>query len=346
MSRIKLQSSEKEKARKLHEMRRSEEGKVIITDVDGKLIAFLLSDGKASAVTVLGGKDYPEPDCINSGDIVIAYVRDVKNDIGAAFIEYASGHDGYLPLNKLPKNTSVKQGDLLPVKLFSYAQKGKRATFTAKIDYSKYPDGDELYEKSKHLTAYSFLYRDEAFLKDRLEKVIRKNEYTEIVTDLESVYDNLKPFYENIRLYTDKDFGLSKLYSLNTVIEDAISKKVWLKCGGYLCIEHTEAMTVIDVNSGKFSPSKGTDKESAYLAVNLEAASEICRQLRLRNISGIIIIDFINLVSSEDRESLLNELRSGSVNDTMKVSVAGITALGLVEMTRKKELPPLYEQLR
>lgn len=346
MSRTKLQSSEKENSRKLHEMRSSEDAKVIITDVDGKLIAFLLSGGKPAGITVLGGNDLFDPNCINSGDIVIAYVRDVKNDIGAAFIEYASGRDGYLPLSKIPKNVSVKQGDLLPVKLFSHAQKGKRATFTAKIDYTGYPDGDALFEKSKHLTAYSYLYKDDSFLKARLDKVFKRTEYTEIVTDLESVFENLRTSFENIRLYTDKEFGLLKLYSLKTVIEEATSKKVWLKCGGYLYIEHTEAMTVIDVNSGKFSPSKGTDKESAYLSVNMEAASEVCRQLRLRNISGIIIVDFINLVSSEDRESLLNALRSESANDTMKVSVAGITSLGLVEMTRKKELPPLYEQLR
>lgn len=346
MSRVTIQSSEKENARMLYEMRSSEDAKVIITDVEGKLTAFLLSDGKPVGITVLGGNDLFDPESINSGDIVIAYVRDVKNDIGAAFIEYASGKDGYLPLSKLPKNVSVKQGDLIPVKLFSHAQKGKRATFTAKIDYSKYPDGESLREKSKHLTAYSYLFRDESFLKDRINKVFKKNEYCEIVTDSESVYENLKTSYNNIRLYTDKDFGLSKLYSLKTVLEEATAKKVWLRCGGYLYIEHTEAMTVIDVNSGKFSPSKGTDKESAYLSVNLEAALEVCRQLRLRNISGIIIIDFINQVSIEDRESLLDTLISESAKDTMKVVVAGITALGLVEMTRKKELPPLYEQLR
>ena len=346
MSRVTLQSSEKENARMLSEMRNSEDAKVIITDFEGKLTAFLLSGRKPVGITVLGGNDLFDPESINSGDLVIAYVRDVKNEIGAAFIEYASGKDGYLPISKLPKNVTVKQGDLIPVKLFSHAQKGKRATFTAKIDYSKYPDGDLLREKSKHLTAYSYLLRDDSFLKIRLNKVFKTNEYCEIVTDSEAVYENLKSSYDNVRLYNDKDFGLSKLYSLKTVLEEATAKKVWLKCGGYLYIEHTEAMTVIDVNSGKFSPSKGTDKESAYLSVNLEAASEVCRQLRLRNISGIIIIDFINLVSIEDRESLLDVLRSESIKDTMKVSVAGITALGLVEMTRKKELPPLYEQLR
>ena len=166
------------------------------------------------------------------------------------------------------------------------------------------------------------------------------------MTDSEPVYDLLSSYYDNIRSYTDKDFGLSKLYSLKTVLDEATAKKVWLKCGGYLYIEHTEAMTVIDVNSGKFTPSKGTDKESAYLTVNSEAAEEVCRQLRLRNISGIVVIDFINLTSPEDREKLLDILKSSSSDDIMKVCVADITALGLVELTRKKDLPPLYEQLR
>lgn len=345
MSRAKLQSSEKEKATMLYEMRNSDDSKLIITEMDDKLIAFLISGGKAESITVLGGKDCLDRENIHSNDLVIAYVRDVKPDIGAAFIEYAPGKDGYLPLNKLPKNMTLKQGDLVPVKLFSFAQKGKRATFTAKIDYAKYPDGSLLREKAVHLTAYSILYKDESFLKERLDKVFRPGEYSEIITDSAPVYDILCREHTNLRKYTDKNFGLSKLYSLKTILEEATAKKIWLKCGGYLYIEHTEAMTVVDVNSGKYTPSKGTDKESAYFSVNTEAAEEVCRQLRLRNISGIIVIDFINLVSSDDREKLLEILKRKSSDDIMKVFVAGITALGLVEMTRKKDLPPLYEQL-
>ena len=346
MSRITVQSSEKENAKKLHDLRSSDESKLIITYMEDKLIAFLISGRKTTGITVLGGNDLFDPDSVNSGDIVIAYVRYVKNDIGAAFIDYTKGKDGYLPLNKIPKGITIKQGDLIPVSLFSHAQKGKRATFTAKIDYAKYPDGESIRERAKHLTAYSYLYRNDTFLKDRIYKVFRKKEIREIVTDVPQVYEDLSSSFDNIRLYEDRDFCLSKLYSLKTILEEATAKKVWLKCGGYLCIEHTEAMTVIDVNSGKFTPPKGTDKESAYLSVNLEAASEICRQLRLRNISGIIVTDFINLITEEDRENLLELLRKETSGDIVKVSVLDITALGLVEMTRKKDLPPLYEQLR
>ena len=346
MSRITYQSSEKKDAKLLSELRTDSKGRVIITDIDDKIIAFLLSDGKALCINVLGGSDLLSPDSVNSGDIVIAYVRDVKKDIGAAFIEYAPGKDGYLPLSKIPATVTVKQGDLIPVRLTSEAQKKKRASFSAGIDYSKYPDGELLRERSGHLTAYSYVYKDRSFLSERLDKVFRKKEYSEIITDVRTVYENLVTSYDCIRFYDDESFGLSKLYSLKTVLEESVSVKVWLKCGGYLYIEHTEAMTVIDVNSGKYTPSRGTDKESAYLNVNTEAAIEVCRQLRLRNISGIVIVDFINLVSEDDRNLLMETLRTEALRDTVKVSVVDITALGLVEITRKKELPPLYEQLR
>ena len=345
MSRSVLQSSDKETARNLEKLRTSDSGKVIITSIDHKIIAFLSVSGVMKAITVLG-KESSDTDDLSPEDIVIAYVKDVKNDIGACFIEYASGCDGYLPLNKLPKGINVKQGDLLPVKIISQAQKGKRASFTAKIDYSRIENGSELSEKASHLTKYSYLYRSSTSYSDRISKVFKREEFDEIVTDINSVYEDCCGKYPNVRLYEDKTFGLDKLYSLRTALDEALARNVWLKCGGFLIFDKTEAMTVIDVNSGKFTPSKGTDKESAYMTVNCEAAIEICRQLRLRNISGIIIIDFINLKSEEDRNELLNLLKDETSNDTETVMVIDITELGLVEVTRKKEFPPLYEQLK
>ena len=176
--------------------------------------------------------------------------------------------------------------------------------------------------------------------------MFKSDEYEEIVTDNEDVFNIFSDDFSNVRLYRESAFGLDKLYSLKTALDDALNRIVWLKCGGFLVFDKTEAMTVIDVNSGKFTPSKGTDKESAYMTVNTEAASEICTQLRLRNISGIIIIDFINLQSDEMKNALLDVLRKESADDTETVMVIDITELGLVELTRKKEFPPLYEQLK
>ncbi len=347
MSRSVLQSSVKETARDLENLRTSDIGKLIITKVNNKIIAFHSVSGRMKCITVLGkaasGTDNNE---ISADDIVIAYVKDVKKDIGACFIEYSAGCDGYLPLNKLPKGKTVKQGDLIPVKLTSQAQKGKRASFTAKIDYSKLENGKELEDKASHLTKYSYLYKSETSYKDRINSVFKADEIEEIVTDDKDVWNILTKDFSNVRLYEDSSFGLDKLYSLNTALEEAMDRNVWLKCGGFLIFDKTEAMTVIDVNSGKYTPSKGTDKESAYMAVNTEAAIEICRQLRLRNISGIIIIDFINLKSESDREELLEVLRKESASDTETVMVIDITELGLVEITRKKNYPPLYEQLK
>ena len=347
MSRSVFQNTEKENARDLENLRISEAGKLIITCFDNKIIAFLSVSGKMKCITVLGkiSDNGVEPE-ISQDDVVISFVKDVKQDIGACFVEYAPSKDGYLPLSKIPKGVSVKQGDLIPLKLTSQAQKGKRASFTAKIDYSKIENGDELIEKAKHLTRYSYLYKSRTSYADRINKVFKSDEYEEIVTDNEDVFNIFSDDFSNVRLYSDSSFGLDKLYSLKTALDDALNRIVWLKCGGFLVFDKTEAMTVIDVNSGKFSPSKGTDKESAYMTVNTEAASEICTQLRLRNISGIIIIDFINLQSDEMKNALLDVLRKESADDTETVMVIDITELGLVELTRKKEFPPLYEQLK
>ncbi|MBP5556005.1 MAG: ribonuclease E/G [Lachnospiraceae bacterium] len=346
MSRSVLQSTDKGTARDLEMLRTSESGKLIITSLDKNIIGFLTISGKIKCITVLGkvSSENSEPE-LTSDDIVIAYVKDVKSDLGACFIEYAQGFDGYLPVNKLPKGMNVKQGDLIPVRLTSQAQKGKRASFTAKIDYSKYENSDELKNKASHLSKYSYLYKSENSYTDRINKVFRQNEYQEIVTDRKDIFDVLLKNFSNVRFYEDP-FGLDKLYSLRTALDEALDRNVWLKCGGFLIFDKTEAMTVIDVNSGKYTPAKGTDKESAYMSVNREAAEEICRQLRLRNISGIVIIDFINLSTESDREELLEILRTGFESDTVTVMVIDITQLGLVEITRKKEFPPLYEQLK
>ena len=147
-----------------------------------------------------------------------------------------------------------------------------------------------------------------------------------------------------LRLYDDSAFPLGKLYSTQTAIEKALREKVWLRNGGYLVIQPTEALTVIDVNSGK-SAGKGKNEEG-ILKINLEAAMEAARQIRLRNLSGIIIIDFINLESEENVGLLLKEFRMRLAGDPIQTTLVDITPLNLVEVTRKKVHRPLYEQIR
>ncbi len=339
MSRLTAQGGEKLISKQNAELVSSEKGKLIITELDDKIIAFLVRGSRLICATVL------DPDDIGPDDIIMAVIKDVKKDIAACFIEYAEGCDGYLPLSRIPDGVNVKQGSVIPVKLFQKAQKGKRAGFTARIDYRKYKDPEELKERAKHLGKFNYVYRSESTVFKTIDKVFKRDEYDEIVTDITVIKDLISGHFSNVRFYEDSSFSLNKLYSLRTLLDEALARKVWLKSGGFLIFDHTEALTVIDVNSGKAVPSKSKDKEAATVELNKEAAIEVCRQLRLRNLSGIMIADFINMNDEADKEEILEILRSESEKDTEKVMVIDFTPLGLAEITRKKELPPLYEQL-
>ncbi len=125
------------------------------------------------------------------------------------------------------------------------------------------------------------------------------------------------------------------LYNVRDKLEKSRQRKVWLPCGGYLIIDPTEAMTVIDVNSGKFTGKK-SGAEDTFLKLNTEAAKEIARLLRLRNIGGIVIIDFVDMQSEDSRTAVAQALSDALRDDPVKTVIHGFTALGLMEMTRKK----------
>lgn len=146
-----------------------------------------------------------------------------------------------------------------------------------------------------------------------------------------------------LSLYTDENLPLMKLYRMESVLKSASDRRVWMKSGGYLVIEPTEALTVIDVNTGKYTGKK-TPAET-ILKINLEAAHEVARQLSLRNLSGIIIVDFIDMESKEDQETLMRTLGEELSRDPVKTILVDMTRLGLVEITRKKVRRPLHEIL-
>ncbi len=184
---------------------------------------------------------------------------------------------------------------------------------------------------------------------------IRLDALTEIVTDEKEVYESLKEhildtygeaYFSsiNLRFYEDPMLSLKKLYSMESRLREALQKKVWLKSGGFLVIEPTEALVAVDVNTGK-TVKKGS-REETFLLVNLEAASEIAKQLRLRNLSGIILIDFINMGELSNQKKLLAFLAEELKKDPIKAQLHDMTMLGLVEVTRMKVRQPLYEQVR
>ena len=172
----------------------------------------------------------------------------------------------------------------------------------------------------------------------------------EILTDDPEIYGQIKEYLsvyqredlEKLRLYSDPMVSLGKVYQLEKAMEEALSRHVWLRSGGYLVIDPTESMTVIDVNTGKYTGRKNL--HDTIMKINLEAAGEISRQLRLRNLSGIIVVDFIDMESEEDKKLLLKTLSAYCLADPVKTTVVDITKLNLVEITRKKIRRPLYEQ--
>lgn len=206
-----------------------------------------------------------------------------------------------------------------------------------------------LIQEGIHRTCYSCIWQSPpGYLTNMRDE---GSVYQQIVTDSPSLYEEITSFMSlympeqlsAVTQYRDENYPLQKLYRVETQLEELLSTKVWLKSGAYLVIEKTEAMYVIDVNSGKNITQKN-NAEYVY-KINMEAAAEIMRQIRLRNLSGMILIDFINMEDPQKDAALLQELRMLAKKDRILTDVVDITALGLVEITRKKTTKSLYEQL-
>lgn len=215
----------------------------------------------------------------------------------------------------------------------------------------------------KHRTCYSCIFREpQAYLKQA--EHFPSDTLEEIITDRWEYFEDLCTHFHlplpsapaplmkkellvetkehiRIRYYEDEMLPLASLYHVKTHLEDALKERVWLKSGAYLIMQPTEALTVIDVNTGKNTAKKNVQEN--FLRVNKEAAAEIARQLRLRNISGIIIVDFINMEQAKAQEELLAELRKLLKQDPVPAQLIDLTKLGLVELTRKKVKKSLWE---
>jgi len=183
---------------------------------------------------------------------------------------------------------------------------------------------------------YKSLDVSSKYVKDNVNDSVDK-----IITNDIKKYEELKNILKYInsdyinKLVLEENKDVFDLYKVNNQIQKALNKKVWLKSGGYLIIEKTEALTVIDVNTGKFTGSLKLD-ETVY-KTNLEAASEIARQLKLRDIGGIIIVDFIDMHKQKNKDELIKILKQELQKDKRKSEVLGMTRLGLVEIARRRE---------
>lgn len=203
----------------------------------------------------------------------------------------------------------------------------------------------------KSRTCFSCVYETEPFFLSAVRDANIRN-LEEIITDIPEIHDKISAYLEEnspqeaqkLRFYQDKLLPLYKLYSIESVIDSVYKEKIWLNSGGFLVIQQTEAFVSIDVNSGKFAGKKKA--EETYRKINLEAAEEIARQLRLRNLSGIILIDFINMENPDHQDELFHVLQKFLRKDPVKSKAIDITPLNILEMTRKKVRRPLIEDLR
>lgn len=196
-------------------------------------------------------------------------------------------------------------------------------------------------EKEKKLGfAPRLIHKDFDLINKTIRDTFSKDIDKFIINDLEE-YKNavelvelISPSLKDRIVYFEESMDIFDYYQLNSQINKSLDRKIWLKSGGYIVIDNTEALTVIDVNTGKYVGS--TDLEDTVCNTNIEAAVEIAKQLRLRDIGGIIIIDFIDMTREEDEQKVLEVLEKALSKDRTKTKILGMTELGLVEMTRKK----------
>lgn len=204
----------------------------------------------------------------------------------------------------------------------------------------------KIQNKSSHGPVPNLLHRDlelvQRVLRDTFSEDVdrliidSRYEYEKVLELIEIIDPKLK-----IKVHHHSRENLFEELGIEAEFDKVLKRRVWLKCGAYLVIDQAEALTAIDVNTGKYVGS--TNLEDTVLKTNLDAAAEIARQLRLRNIGGIIIIDFIDMLKEEHRHLVLHKLEEELKKDKTKTNILGITQLGLVEMTRKKVRPSINE---
>ena len=172
-------------------------------------------------------------------------------------------------------------------------------------------------------------------LVDMMDRGINK-----IIVNTEYMYNYIENILKKMKQHDFIKIELKNnvfdVYDIKKQLEKIENRKIWLKCGGFITIDKTEALTAIDINSGKFTGKKNSSKENTIYKVNQEATVEIAKQLRLRNISGIIVIDYIDMEEEQDRKNIMNLLDKELKKDRSKTQIMGFTKLDLLEMTRKK----------
>ena len=329
--------------------------KLLITRYKDKLFAISYDGNVANEI------EYIENNSL-LGSIHIGRVKKISKNINAAFVEIEYNKERQTVYFDMPdvkyiifadekEHNVLHEGDDIVIKISKLPIKNKLAGATANISDVSNEVLDNIKARKNYIKSPSMLYEGEC---DYIEIIKDRLKYTafDIVTDIKEVYEKILSFLEKynseladrVRLYEDPMISMNKLYSIDTLFESALDKRVWLKDGGYLFIEPTEALTVIDVNTGKNVQKK--DASAVKLKTNLEAIKESARQMRLRNISGIIVIDLINTADKSEVDLLYHTMKDYLKEDRLNTVAIDITKLCLFEITRRKRKPSLLEVMK
>jgi ribonuclease G len=220
------------------------------------------------------------------------------------------------------------------------AQGAKKADFEREIDYLH--KLDEVLERRSSQTKAPAMVFQEADLSVRVLRDVLRNEFEGAIIDDEKQHARVTSFFqrtgpelvESVQLYKDRE-PLFETFGVEDAFSSVLERRIDLPSGGYLMIDYAEALTVIDVNTGSFTGRGRGRLEDTITKVNVEAAEEVVRQLRLRDIGGIIVIDFIDMARSRNRDQVLKTMRKHLDEDRTKTYVVEVSPLGLVEMTRQ-----------
>lgn len=329
--------------------------KLLITRYKNKLFAISYDGNIANEI------EYIENNSL-LGSIHIGRVKKISKNINAAFVEIEYNKERQTVYFDMPdvkyiifadekEHNVLHEGDDIVIKISKLPIKNKLAGATANISGVSTEVLDNIKARKNYIKSPSMLYVGES---DYIEIIKDRLKYTvfDIVTDIKEVYEKILSFLkenhselaDRVRLYEDPMISMNKLYSIDTLFESALDKRVWLKDGGYLFIEPTEALTVIDVNTGKNVQKK--DASAVKLKTNLEAIKESARQMRLRNISGIIVIDLINTSDKSEVDLLYHTMKDYLKEDRLNTVAIDITKLCLFEITRRKRKPSLLEVMK
>lgn len=325
-------------------IQKNETGPVVIfTKVENRNISLLMKNKEPVAVRVF---DFGE---IPVGSIVSVKVADNCPNLNAVFAILPNGEKCFLSLDDydFACNTSRHDGkiccqDVLIACVKSLKGRGKNARITTN-GIAGAEGFDAMFDKVSHSRELVIL--NQGMPDFVFGKFMDGYDSHMALTDDKEVYEvlcrNYGELFDDIKLYSDEQVSLNVLFKVNTAVSLAKDRIVNLKSGGRICIDKTEAMYVIDVDSGK---NIKTSAKDLAMVTDKEALETIAKLMVLRNMSGIILVDLINVSSDENRKELIDFMRKLAENDPLKPVVKDITGLGIMELTRKKTGSSFFEE--